>query len=354
MTTMLAGRLNLDTTTFRLENVEVPEPGPGEVRIKVAAAGICLSDIHLIDGTITKNDVALAGTYQPVVTLGHEIAGTIDTLGPAVPDSWTPGQRVLLTSGKRCGACPACRYDAGPCITPLARGVQYDGGWAEYTVTHHQGMIPVPDDVPLEHAAIVPDAVSTPYAGLLDTGGLRPGEAVGLWGVGGLGFHAVQIARLVGAAPVIALDPLAPARDRALRAGADHALDPTHPDTPAALYDITQGRGLDLAVDLVGHPDARAQALDALGAGGRLSVIGISPAPLTITDTLKFSFLTQQLRGHYGSDPAHLLALVELVRWGRLNLTDSISAILPLTQADEGVRQLASKDGDPIRIILAP
>ena len=90
-----------------------------------------------------------------------------------------------------------------------------------------QAVVEVPDDVPLEQAAILADAVATPYAGLTERGGLRQGESVGLWGIGGLGVHAVQIARMVGAAPIIALDPLPAARDRALEFGADHALDPT-------------------------------------------------------------------------------------------------------------------------------
>ena len=191
--TMLAGRLDLVNTKFEMTHIDVPEPGVGEVRVKVRAAGICLSDVHLIDGTLTKDDIAATGAWQPTVTLGHEVAGEVEKVGPGVPPMWKVGARVLLAAGKRCGSCPPCIFDSGPCLRPQTRGVNYDGGWAEYAITHYQALIPIPDDLPFEQAAVIPDAVSTSYAGLVRTGGLRPGRSIGLWGVGGLGVHAVQI-----------------------------------------------------------------------------------------------------------------------------------------------------------------
>ena len=105
-------------------------------------------------------------------------------------------------------------------------GFAFDGAWAEYVVVPWQALVAVPDHVAIEQAAILADAVSTPYAGLTDRAGLRRGESVGIWGIGGLGVHAVMIARMVGASPIIALDPSEAARQRALDRGADHALDP--------------------------------------------------------------------------------------------------------------------------------
>ena len=354
MTTMSAGRLDLETLAFGVTEVEVPEPGSGEVRIRVGAAGICLSDVHLIDGTLDKDTIAATGTYQRVVTLGHEVAGTVDRLGPDVPEDWKVGARVLLSAGKRCGVCRPCRFDTGPCLRPLTRGVNFDGGWAEYAITHHQAMVPIPDDLPFEQAAIIPDAVSTPYAGLIRTGGVRQGRSVGLWGVGGLGVHAVQIAHAVGAAPIIAFDPLDAARARALRMGADVALDPADPDAARRVGELTDGSGLDVAVDLVGHPRVRSQALSMLGARGVLSVIGLHPGPLAIDDSVRFGYLQQQVRGHYGYENQDLLDIVSLVRWHRLDLAASVSGVLDLADAAEGVRRLAAKEGDPIRLLLRP
>lgn len=354
MATMLAGRLDLEHLDFGVSRIEIPEPGTGEVRIQVGAAGICLSDVHLIDGTLSKEGIAATGLFQPVVTLGHEVAGTVEKIGPGVPPSWLVGARVLLSAGKRCGTCWACMFDTGPCVRPLTRGVNFDGGWAEYAITDFRAMIPIPDELPFEQAAIIPDAVSTPYAGVLRTGGLRPGESVGMWGVGGLGVHAVQVARVIGAAPIIAFDPLPEARERALRAGADLTFDPGDPNATTEVGRITAGHGLDVALDLVGHPSARDQALSMLGPRGRLSVIGLSPAPLTVTDSVAFSYRQQQIRGHYGYEPADLVTIVELLRWHRLDFSGSVSGVLPLAEAAEGVRRLAAKEGNPIRLVLKP
>ena len=110
------------------------------------------------------------------------------------------------------------------------RGIDYDGGWAQYTVAREDTLIPIPDTLPFDQAAIIPDAVSTPYAAVVTTAGVRPAQSVGVWGVGGVGAHNVRLARLAGAAPIIAVDPLPSARERALAFGADLALDPAAAD----------------------------------------------------------------------------------------------------------------------------
>ena len=210
---MLAGRLTYATGTFVVDDVPVPEPGPGQVLIKVEAAGVCLSDLHLIEGMLKP------ATSTDVVTLGHEVAGTVHTLGPGVT-GWQPGARVLLHAG-----------ELSPAGAVLTRGVDYDGGWAEYALASVHTLVPIPDDLPFEQAAIIPDAVSTPWAAITATAAVRPAEAVGVWGAGGLGAHAVQLLRLVGAAPIVVVDPLPGARQRGLDLGADLALDPA--TTPA-------------------------------------------------------------------------------------------------------------------------
>src|SRR3954453_20086253 len=237
-----------ETATRRLEVIEVPdpEPGPGEVRVRVQACGICLSDVHLIDGTLP--------TPRERVTPGQEPAGVIERVGEGVPEYWAPGSRVVMAAGKPCGKCPNCvgGYPPGSCVATLVMGFAFDGAWAEYVVVPWHALTAVPDHVPIEQAAILADAVSTPYAGLTDRAGLRQGESVGLWGIGGLGVHAVMVARMVGAAPIIALDPSEAARQRALDRGADHALDPTAEGLVDDVWELTGGLGLDVAVDLFG------------------------------------------------------------------------------------------------------
>ncbi|EYF00503.1 zinc-binding dehydrogenase [Chondromyces apiculatus] len=346
---MLAGRLDLTTGTFGMQEIPIPEPGPGEVRLKVEAAGICLSDVHLIDGTLPVK----ARRDFTQVTLGHEVAGVIDRLGPGVTP-WQVGQRVLLHAGQVCGKCQPCLVRSGECLRVQTRGVDYDGGWAEYALARQDTVAAVPEDLPIEQAAILPDAVSTPYAALLETAALRPAESVGLWGIGGLGAHAVQIARLLGAAPILAFDLLPEARARALSFGADAAFDPREEDLRDKVRRATDGRGLDVAVDLAGVPAARAQAQALLGPRGRLVLVGVTPEALSVDNSLFFCTLMQQVRGHYGSTMGHLLQLVKLTRHRRLELSRSISALLPLADAPLGVERLAKKEGHPIRLILKP
>ncbi|SCG56620.1 D-arabinose 1-dehydrogenase, Zn-dependent alcohol dehydrogenase family [Micromonospora echinaurantiaca] len=337
MAEMLAGRLHLTERALRLETVPVPEPAPGQVRIKVAAAGVCLSDVHLIDGTLTP-------LYLPgdVVTLGHEVAGVVDALGDGA-EGWQPGQRVLLQAGER---------DRRG--TVFTRGVDYDGGWAEYAVASQETVVPIPDELPFEQACIIPDAVSTPWAAVTDTGRTRPGEAVAVWGVGGLGAHAVQLLRLVGAAPLIAVEPLAAARDRALSLGADAALDPGDSAFRDAVLGLTGGRGLDVAFDFAGVTAVREQALTVLGRRGRLVLAGIANKPVTIPSDSPFNYLQQAVLGHYGSEAEHVEQLVSLARQRRLDLSASVSDVLPLAEADQAVRRVQSKQGNPIRLILRP
>ncbi|MER8057709.1 MULTISPECIES: zinc-binding dehydrogenase [unclassified Streptomyces] len=353
MSSMLAGRLRLDSRTFAVEEVPIPVPGPGEVLIEVRAAGVCLSDVHLIDGSLSPFFPVDAVTRAGAVTLGHEVAGVVHTLGPDTKGGWTPGQRVVLQAGEACGDCPGCLRRM-MCQRPLTRGLDYDGGWAQYTVAREATLLPIPDDLPFDQAAIIPDAVSTPYAAIVGTGAVRPAQAVGIWGAGGLGAHAVRLARMVGAAPVIAVDPLRSARERALTFGADVALDPLAADFADAVREATAGRGLDVAFDFAGVGAARAQAASVLGPFGSLVLAGLTPEPVTIADSIGFCFNVNQVRGHYGSEPEHVEQLVGLASAGRIDLAPSITAHVPLAEAAEAVARLENKVGDPIRLVLTP
>ncbi|GAA3151855.1 hypothetical protein GCM10017687_81860 [Streptomyces echinatus] len=186
----------------------------------------------------------------------------------------------------------------------------------------------------------------------MGTGAVRPAQAVGIWGAGGLGAHAVRLARMVGAAPVIAVDPLPSARERALVFGADFALDPLAPDFAEAVREATAGRGLDVAFDFAGVGAARAQAASVPGPFGSLVLAGLTPEPVTIADSIGFCFNINQVRGHYGSEPEHVEQLVGLASAGRIDLAPSITAHVPLAEAAEAVARLENKVGDPIRLVL--
>ncbi|MFI8488880.1 zinc-binding dehydrogenase [Streptomyces rubrogriseus] len=337
MAQMLAARLHVPSRTLRLEEVPRPQPGPGEVLVKVEAAGVCLSDVHLIDGTLTP--LLLRGE---TVTLGHEVSGTVAETGAGVT-AWSPGQRVVLHAGElRDGV-------------TYTRGVDYDGGWAEYALSAADAMTPLPDAIPFEQGAIIPDAVSTPWGAITETGEVRPAEAVGVWGVGGLGVHAVQLLRAIGACPVVAVDPNPVARERALAAGADLALDSADPELRQTVRAATGGAGLAAAFDFAGVPPVREQAVSVLAPKGRLVLAGLTDKPLTVTDGTRFSYLQQRILGHYGSDmPVALPQLLRLIQGGRLDFSGSVSGVLPLAEAAEAVARLEKKEGDPIRLVLRP
>ncbi|HET6911408.1 MAG TPA: zinc-binding dehydrogenase [Mycobacteriales bacterium] len=342
---MRAARFDQTDRTLRVVDVPTPEPEPHEVLVRVQACGVCLSDVHLIDGSLPGS--------LPVVTPGHEPAGVIERLGSAVPH-WQPGQRVLMQAGRTCRTCRHCAAGQPEhCEGVQIMGFGFDGAWADYVVVPATALVAVPDDVPIEQAAIIADAVSTPYAALLERAQVRPAESVGIWGVGGLGFHAVKLAHIMGAAPIIAVDPLEDARKRALSAGADIALDPADPELVAKVRAATDG-GLDVALDVVGAVAVLQQAEQCLGRRGRLVMVGVSMEPTQLGPGALFSVQSQTLLGHLGYAKEHMNQLLRLVQSGRLDLSDSITDVVPLDEVVDAVDRLATKRDNPIRIVIKP
>jgi len=223
------------------------------------AAGVCLSDVHLLTGVLTP-----AYLEGDVVTMGHEVAGVIDHVGAEVT-KWKIGDHVLVCAGVR---------DAKSRVTTL--GFDYDGGFAEFVVTDAATLIAIPASLPYERACIIPDAVSTPWAAIKQTAKVQHGESAAVFGIGGLGVHAVQLLKVAGAHPVIAVDPLKEARDRAVAVGADFALDPLAEDFSSRVREATNGKGLNVAFDFAGVSAVRAQSLKLPAEGGRLLLVGFA------------------------------------------------------------------------------
>ncbi|WEH13091.1 zinc-binding dehydrogenase [Streptomyces sp. VNUA24] len=348
MSTMTAARFHSGTGRFELAEVGIPEPGEGEVLVKVEACGICMSDVHLIQGMLPP--------MVPDVTPGHEAAGTVAAVGDRVPDRWKAGTRVALTAGRYCGACRACERGTGPdsCLEPQVMGLHYDGAWAEYVVVDSDQLAAIPDGLPFEQAAILADAVTTPYAALLDTAALRPSEGIGIWGLGGLGTHAVQIARMMGAAPIIAVDIDPATRERALKLGADVALDPAEDGFSERVLELTGGRGLEVAAEFVGLNAVRVQAVASLGYGGRAVLVGLTPEPIVLSDPIPFQTRMQSIQGQLGGRLRHLEELIKLVTLGRLDVSGSVTGTVALTDIHDGVRRLDRREGNPVRIVVTP
>ena len=327
---MRAGRITVSTRAFEVVDVPTPDAGAGQVRIKVAAAGVCLSDVHFLEGILSPG--YLVGDC---VTLGHEVAGVIDQIGTGV-SGVTLGDRVVVTVEQR---------NEAQQITTL--GFDYDGGWAEYLVTKADYIAKIPDSLPFEQAAIIPDAVSTPWAAISSTGKIQAGESAVVFGVGGLGIHAVQLLKIVGCSKIIAIDPRSEARAHALARGADFAFAPDDPE-------IKQHRGLNAAFDFAGVTSVRKQALSLLGEQGRLVIIGIANEPIVIPNDMAFTYMRTQITGHYGSEARHVRELLEFAAQGKLDLSQSVTEIMSLENAAQALEKLAKKIGDPIRIVLKP
>lgn len=327
---MKAGRIRVSTREFAVKDVPTPTAQTGEVRIKVGAAGVCLSDVHFLDGTLKPGYL-----HGDEVTLGHEVAGEIDQIGDNV-SNFKVGDRVLVIAGER---------NEKNQITTL--GFDYDGGYAEYVIAKATLIVKIPDSLPFTEAAIIPDAVSTPWAAISSTAKIQSGESVAVFGVGGLGIHAVQLLKLIGCKKVIAVDPRPEARAQALELGANFAFDPS--DT-----ELKNHRGLSACFDFAGVTPVRKQALSLLGENGRLVIVGIANEPITIPNDMAFTYMRTQVLGHYGSEAHHAEELVDFVRAGKLNLAKSISEVLPLDQAALALEKLEKKIGNPIRIVLKP
>ena len=327
---MKAGRINVQTRNFAIKEIATPDASENQVRIKVGAAGVCLSDVHFLDGTLSP-----AYLKADEVTLGHEVAGTIDQVGGGVRD-FKVGDRVLVIAGER---------NEKNQVTTL--GFDYDGGYAEYVITKPSLLVKIPDDLPFEEAAIIPDAVSTPWAAISSTAKMQSSETAAVFGVGGLGIHAVQLLKMIGCSKVIAIDPRPEARKRALEIGADFAFDPSDEE-------LKKHRGLNAAFDFAGVTPVRKQALSLLGEQGRLVIVGIANEPITIPNDMAFTYMRTQILGHYGSEAHHTKELVEFVRQGKLSLKKSVSEVMPLDQAASALEKLEKKIGNPIRIVLKP
>jgi D-arabinose 1-dehydrogenase-like Zn-dependent alcohol dehydrogenase len=344
--TMRAERFYAESKTIAVEDAPIPEPGPGEALVKVAYCGICHSDLSLINGTFPSQ--------RPVVTQGHEASGTIAKLGPDVT-GWAEGDRVIVAAGRPCTDCPNCRRgDIANCLRIQLMAFAYDGAWAEYTVAQAVGLTRVPDNVPLEQAAILADAVSTPFGAVVRTGKVGIGESVGVWGVGGVGTHIVQLARLVGAVPVIAVDIKPEVLDRAVELGADYAFDARDEGLRDKIADITGGRMLDVTFDAVGLKSTFEQALDSVTVGGRLVSVGMSAESPSVGPTSMFGLTQKHVLGHLGYQNVDIETLATLVSRSRLDLSRSISDIVSLDDVRVGIEKLERQDGNPIRILVKP
>jgi alcohol dehydrogenase, propanol-preferring len=337
--TMPAVRLHAAGTRPVLDEVPVPVAGPGEVRVRVRACGICGSDVHLVHGVTPTGPLPL--------TLGHEPSGVVDDPGDS---SWRRGDRVSVAAGYGCGDCPAC--DAGSenlCPRLTIPGIDRDGAQATYVVVPARALVALPDSVDFATGAILTDAVATPFHAIRRSG-VEAGQTAVVYGLGGLGLHAVTILKQVVGARVIGVDVLPGARERALAFGADEVVDSSDGKPAQAVRAMG---GAHASYEFVGSAAVTDQAVKSLRPGGTCTVVGVTPERLALG--LPQALLVAgelRVQGSFGCSRGELAELVGLVADGRLDLTGTITHRYALADFDAGLRTLETKEGDPIRVVV--
>ncbi len=325
---------------LRLETIPNPMPAEGEVLLELLAAGICGTDRHIVAGEL--------GVAQGTVP-GHEIAGRIVALGEGV-EGWETGARALSYGQVTCGACGPC-LDGNEhrCRRPQILGMTRQGGFAEQIAVPADILVAVPDVVSDEIAAIVPDAIATPYHALVTVGRIVEGETVVIIGAGGLGLQAIVVARMAGAGRIVAVDPSSDAREAALRVGADDVLDPTADEKPAkALYGLTGGALLTL--ECVGRAESVELGMQPLAPGGRPVVVGGGHHRPRLPPLIRFVAGENSVHGSFGSTLSEIRTVLDLIAQGELDVSQAISRRVTIDQVPEVFERPAT----PGRTVIVP
>jgi 6-hydroxycyclohex-1-ene-1-carbonyl-CoA dehydrogenase len=326
---------------LRVEEVERPEPDLGEVLVRVAACGICRTDLHYLHGTPTFK--------KPPLILGHEISGVVE--GPE--DDPLQGQRVLLPPVIPCGHCEYCQAGRGTlCRRMVMLGNHRDGGFAEYVTVPAWAVFPLPEEVPLEEGSILSDAFSTPYHAVVNRAQVRPGQTVAVFGCGGVGLAAVQFADLAGGR-TIAVDLVDEKLRLAKTFGAWETVNPREvEDVGKEIRRLSDG-GVHAALEVIGNPLTMQQAFESLRWGGRLVVVGYSDRKLALS-AAKLMFREMEVMGSLGCGLQDFPKIIDLAARGRLKVQEMVSHRLPLAKIEDGFDLLERDDPTLLRSIALP
>lgn len=341
---------------FQIEELRRPVPGPGEVLVRIAACGVCHTDLHVRDGAVK---------FPFPAVFGHEVSGTVEEVGAGVDDVG-PGDSVVGAFIMPCGQCAMCTSGREELCEPFfahnrLNGTLYDGrtrlfdaagdpismysmgGLAEYAVMPALATAPVPEGAPLEDCAILGCAFLTAYGALVHVGDIRAGTSVAVIGAGGVGLSAVALARALGAGEVIAVDVTKDRLDTALELGASSVVNASDENPVSAVRTLTGGAGADVVLEAIGNPNTFRQATEMVADGGRCVMVGIAPtgqtAEIEITRLVRRKI---QVAGSFGGRPRHDLAhLGRLVADGLLDPGALISRRFDLEEADTAYQLLA-------------
>lgn len=352
---MRAAVLEVPGEPLKLERIPIPQPKAGEVLVKVAACGVCHTDLHVIKGEVA---------FPTPCVLGHEISGTVAALGAGVagPEVGTP---VVASFIMPCGACRHCAQGRDDlCETFFAlnrlKGALYDGttrlrrtdgtplamysmgGLAEYAVVPATDVFALPEGLPLEPSAVLGCAVFTAYGAVRHGADLRAGERVAVVAVGGVGSNVIQVAKAFGAAQLIAVDVADEKLEAALELGATHTVNSAREDAVQSVRDLTEGDGVDAAFEVLGRPETFEQAVAMVRDGGRMVAVGIAPgkaaASVEITRLVRRSL---RIVGSYGARTrSDMPAILKLAAQGFVRPERMVTRRFSLEQAEEAYQAL--------------
>jgi S-(hydroxymethyl)glutathione dehydrogenase/alcohol dehydrogenase len=342
--------------SLRIEDIPRPEPLAGEVLVKVTACGVCHTDLHVI-----KAEVA----FPTPAVLGHEISGTIVEVGDGV-DGFAPGMAVACSFIMPCGRCRLCavgRDDLCERFFAMNRlkGTLYDGttrlrrndgtplamysmaGLAEYAVVPATDVFPLAPGLPVAESSVLGCAVFTAYGAVRHSADLRGGERVAVVAAGGVGLNVIQIVRAFGASQIIAIDVRDDKLELARKVGATDVVNARTSNATDRVRELTDGRGVDVAFEVLGRPETFTQAFDVIADGGRMVAVGIAPgrttAPIEITRLVRRGL---RIIGSYGARTrADMPEIVRLAAASTFRPEAIVTRRFPLDEADAAYNALA-------------
>jgi S-(hydroxymethyl)glutathione dehydrogenase/alcohol dehydrogenase len=367
MKKMLAAVLDTpgEGDVLSLREVEIADPGPMEVLVRILTTGICRSDVHYLRGVWYHATPAI---------LGHEGCGIIEAVGPGVSGARI-GEKVVLTFTPSCGTCRFCVVGRSVLCENTARaaaqGTMWDGttrffdhgkpvhhlslvsSFCEYTIVPHNGAITIPADTPSEQACLLGCGAMAGLGAALNTAQVRPGDSVAVFGCGGVGLSVIQGAKLCNALPIVAVDAQAVKEKAARQFGATHFVNSTLTDPVRAVREITDG-GADYVFEAVGRTDTAELAYKATRKGGTTVLIG-QPGEDELAGFPPYWIAQDEQRiigSSYGSAQPMLdyPKVLRLVRHGLLDLEHLVSAVWPFERINEAIRTVET--GTVNRMVL--
>lgn len=328
---------------LKVEKVETPKIESHEILVKIAACGVCNTDLHYIDHGVPT-------FKKPPLILGHEPSGRVEEAGAEVKN-FKVGDRVLIPPVFSCGYCPNCRLGReNICFNMVMLGNHIDGAFAEYTKVPAKDCQHLPEEFPLEESSIIADAISTPYHAVKNRAQVRPGDSVVIFGCGGVGINVVQMAAAAGGS-VIAVDLVDKKLDIAKKLGAQYTINASGKEDKALLKEIRTltGGGADIAIEAIGNPKTIELASSAVKAGGCHCQVGYTHHSVPL-NAGRLMFREIEIKGSLGCRPVDYPKIIEMARTGKIQLKPVVTHKFKLDNINDAFDML--RKGEALRSII--